>query len=623
MQILLKLIVILFFGFQAQAYNPEDVVPNEIIIKFKDSHSSFAVQGKLAATYQLKSEKKWNRLNIHQFKTKAGDNIDSVIQAIQQDPSVEFVEPNFYVYASNLPNPMTSVPVRIRESWAILPSNPGAIENLPIVAVIDSGLDLTHPVYNQTDRVYINLGETGLDSQGRNRATNGIDDDGNGYVDDVNGWNFANNSSNVTDDTGHGTHVSGIVLGSTENIFDFQPSNSPRVQILPLKFLNNGVGRTSDAINAINYAINQGAKVINNSWGGTSYSSTLHSALTTAYNSGIVIVSAAGNSSSNNDNNPVYPASLDLPSMISVASTSTNRAWSSVTDSGPDLSSSSDRCKSSFTNFGANSVDVFAPGNAIYSTIPASQFNGYGTSTGTSMAAPFVAGLAAMISSVAPNLSGFQIKEILMDSADYNPVCEIYIKSGRRINFERAIIEAYNHRQEVNTQPGYTPLYNQGTRGLASSDQVSSGIGCGRVTEFYNDQNNSLFQSRSDGNTVAMDAKVSVDILFLLIPLFLLLALRRYHLNQINKRVYDRKTINMPGQMILDNGWVLPVNVKDISSTGAGIQLLGETQNFNYNTSSGHMILNLIFGNGEKVRYKAKVVRSTEDGFVGVKFSES
>jgi hypothetical protein len=79
----------------------------------------------------------------------------------------------------------------------------------------------------------------------------------------------------------------------------------------------------------------------------------------------------------------------------------------------------------------------------------------------------------------------------------------------------------------------------------------------------------------------------------------------------------------MPGQMILDNGWVLPVNVKDISSTGAGIQLLGETLKFNYNTSSGYMILNLIFGNGEKVRYKAKVVRSTEDGFVGIEFSES
>ncbi len=600
------IVLILFISVSAKAYDAKDVVPNEIIVKFKETSSSFAVQGKVAAQFQLQNHRSWKGLNINHFKTKPGENLEAILHDLKRDPNVEFAEPNFYVYASNLPYAMTSTPVRIRESWAILP-NPGAIEDLPIVAIIDSGLDLTHPIYNQTDRVYQNLDEI---------AGNGIDDDRNGYIDDVSGWNFISNSSNIADDTGHGTHVSGIVLGSTENIFEFRASSSPRVQILPLKFLNeSGVGKTSDAINAINYAINRGAKVINNSWGGGSYSSTLHSALTTAYNNGIVIVAAAGNSSSNNDSAPIYPSSLDLPSMISVASTSSNRNWSNVNDGGVD------QCRSSFSNFGPNSVDVFAPGNAIYSTYPMRfAVNGFDTSTGTSMASPFVAGLAAMIALVAPNLSGYQIKQILLESADYNAACDIYIKTGRRINFENAVALAFEHQLDPNSQPNYTPLYTQGNRSLASSDPVSSGLGCGRVADFYQDHNNQFLQTKPEMQL--NQRKFNISSILLFIPVLLLLGLKQ-RMAKNDKRKNERKTVNMQGQMILDNGWILPVLVKNISTTGAGLQLLGDALNYNYSSSSGTLILNLIFGNGETLRYKAQVVRSDQTGFVGIKFKNS
>lgn len=612
MQIFLKLLAVLLICSSAKAYSPDEVVPNEVIVKFKEGQGSIAVQGKVAASFQLKSEKSWKNLNLHQFKTQKGQNLESLISDLKQDPNVEFAEPNFYVFASNMPYNMTTVPVRIREAWAQLPADPGPLNQLPIVAVIDSGLDTGHPVYNQTNRVYNNTGEI---------PGNGIDDDGNGFVDDVSGWNFINSTNNVFDDTGHGTHVAGIVLGTTENIFSFNKFNSPRVQILPLKFLNaSGVGKTSDAINAIYYAINRGAKVINNSWGGSNYSSTLHSALTSAYNNGIVIVSAAGNDFTNNDSKAIYPASLDLPSMISVASTDSNRTWQNVTESDELVAN---QCRSYFTNYGRNTVDLFAPGYSIKSTFPLNKsIDGFEFLTGTSMAAPFVAGLAAMIASIAPNLSGFQIKELLVESSDYSATCHIYTKSGRRLNFESSVIAAMEFMDEPSFQPNYRPLYSQGDRALASTESVSSGFGCGRVADVYKDQNNSFHRKNNEGTQSAMDAKINLDILFLMIPLVLLLMYRR-KFSQKNTRAYVRKIVNLPGQMILDNGWVLPVNVKDLSASGAGIQLLGDASNYNFRTSSGHMILNLIFGDGQKVRYKAQVVRSTENGFVGVRFKEN
>ncbi len=127
----------------------------------------------------------------------------------------------------------------------------------PIVAVIDTGLDINHSVIRNTGALWTNPNETPGD---------GIDNDGNGYIDDVHGWNYVDNNGNMYDDDGHGTHVAGIILSVDQNIYT-TPLRQSKIQIMPLKFLNaNGVGTTSNAIRAVYYAVNNGARVLNNSW---------------------------------------------------------------------------------------------------------------------------------------------------------------------------------------------------------------------------------------------------------------------------------------------------------------------------------------------------------------------
>lgn len=580
-----KLFLIIVFGFEISAYAQEeflDAVPNEVIVKFKDSHTQYTILGKVASKAQVVSKKSWPEMNLHHFATKPGDKLQDVIARLKEDPSVEFAEPNYYVRASSSGTfSQSSANMKVTQSWSKL-SDPKSIEDLPIVAIIDSGLDLSHSVYNSTDRVFINSEET---------PGNGIDDDGNGYVDDISGWNFVNQNSNVSDSTGHGTHVSGIVLGSTEDIVRFDSQRSPRIQILPLKFLNsNGVGKTSDAIEAVNYAIKMNVKVINNSWGGPSYSSTLHSVFNQAYTKGITIVAAAGNEASNNDAKAVYPAALDVPSLISVAASTEQDSYAS------------------FSNYGVNSVHVFAPGVGIYSTIPANQ---YGLSTGTSMAAPFVSGLAALLHAEAPNLSGYQVKEIIMNTGDAKAWFTSYVQSGRRINFDSAVVEAKNLVNEPNYQPNYTPSYSQGSRSLASTEDVAGGIGCGRVASLYKEAGDSLINK---------DKNKKLSFLFLLIPIFLLVY-RKIKIIHFNQRKYERLNVDYQGHLITDSGYIYPVIVKDLSVGGAGVLISDFEPNVKIEKAT-LVILKFMLSTQKTQRFKGEVKRSNDNGFVGLEFEK-
>lgn len=575
----------------AQGQAPR-AVPNEILVKFKDHHNQFTVLGKVATKAQIINKKSWPGLNLHHFSTKPGDSVESAIERLKNDPSVEFAEPNYYVYASSGGSTNTftqsSANIKVTQAWTLL-STPDSIDQLPIVAIIDSGLDLEHAVFKNTDRVYINSGEI---------PGNSVDDDGNGFVDDVSGWNFVSENSNVFDSTGHGTHVSGIVLGVTENIVNFNSQLSPRIQILPLKFLNSdGVGKTSDAIEAINYAIAIGAKVINNSWGGPSYSSTLHSVFKNAYNAGITIVAAAGNEASNNDVVSIYPASLDVPSLISVAASTEQDSYAS------------------FSNYGVNTTHIFAPGVGIYSTLPD---NDYGLSTGTSMAAPFISGLAALIHAEAPNLSGFQVKDIILSTGTARTWFLSYVESGRRVNFEDAIQEAKLNVNEPNYLPDYTPNYALGSRDLASTNDVASGLGCGRVSSIL-DSSDGFSQNKSPTNS---------GFIFLLLPLFLLIfrKLKSIHeklkQTELNLRQSDRQVVDYQGHIVTSQGYVLPVLVKDLSNEGVGLQI--------YDFDSSHkienikdVVLNFNPSDAQVQRVKAEVRRSTKDGFVGLRFKKN
>ena len=275
------------------------------------------------------------------------------------------------------------VDVDAPEAWDITKGNPNIV-----VAVLDTGTAIKHP------DLAVNIWENPLEEQ------NGIDDDNNGYIDDIVGWDFANDDNSPVDDQFHGTHVAGVI-GAAQNNGRGVAGVAPNVKILPLKVLKgNGEGDTAALINAINYAValkKQGIdiRVMNASLGGGPKTEILKKALKRANNAGIVFVAAAGNSGGDSDTEPIYPASYKVSNVISVA----------AIDSTGTLAN--------FSNFGANSVHVAAPGTTIWSTIV---FDLYLPFSGTSMAAPHVAGIAALVLSQDPGLKPIEVRDRIMNS---------------------------------------------------------------------------------------------------------------------------------------------------------------------------------------------------------------
>jgi subtilisin family serine protease len=277
-----------------------------------------------------------------------------------------------------------------------------------VVAVIDTGVDYTHR--DLAANIWTNPGEI---------AGNGIDDDGNGFVDDVHGYDFVNNDGNPMDDNSHGTHVAGTIAAVAENGTGVAGVNWSS-SIMALKFLDaDGSGYLSDAIRAINYATMMRTKygvnvrVTNNSWGGDEYSAALDSAIRASGAADILFVAAAGNDATNNDSIPQYPANCAASNVISVAAVD-----------------QSDRL-ASFSCYGATTVDIAAPGVSIYSTIPG---NRYAIYSGTSMATPFVSGVAALAWAVDPNATVAEVRSAILSGADHVAALSGKVASGGVLN---------------------------------------------------------------------------------------------------------------------------------------------------------------------------------------------
>lgn len=250
-----------------------------------------------------------------------------------------------------------------------------------IVAVIDSGVNMTHP--DLQANLWTNVAETPND---------GVDNDGNGFIDDIHGYDFSDGDGNPDDLNSHGTHCAGTI-GAVGNDGFGVCGVCWRTRIMCMRFLDvGGSGSTDDAIACINYAVDHGATVLSNSWGGGSFSQALLDAIEDAKLHGAIFVAAAGNSNSDNDLRPFYPSSYNAENLIAVAS----------------IDSSNQR--SSFSNFGAVSVDLAAPGSWIWSTVPGSSTHDF--KSGTSMATPHVAGACALIWSH-PDYAGESWKEII------------------------------------------------------------------------------------------------------------------------------------------------------------------------------------------------------------------
>jgi subtilisin family serine protease len=402
----------------------EEFAPGEVIVKFKETVGP-GERANVRSQVGLEKVQDLDLIKAELAKVK-GRSVEDAVRASERRPEVEYAQPNFkYNPAGYADEP------RFGELWGL--NNTGQIGGTPsvdinaleasavtqgdpnlVVAVIDSGADFSHP--ELSGRKWVNPGESG-----GGKETNGIDDDVNGFVDDVNGADFANNDGNPFDDLGHGTHVSGTIAASVNA--QGVVGVAPNVKIMALKFLdasNNGF--SSDAIEAIGYAKSKGAKISNNSWGGDPFDQALYDAIN---NSGSLFVAAAGNGgadqiSDNNDASPVYPASYNLPNILSVA----------AIDNQGKLAS--------FSNYGATSVDIAAPGVGILSTLPG---NTYGTFNGTSMATPHATGAAALVASMQPTLlaNPVGLKNHIMDAGKSLPATAGKTVTGDMVDALKAV----------------------------------------------------------------------------------------------------------------------------------------------------------------------------------------
>ncbi len=286
------------------------------------------------------------------------------------------------------------------------------------VAVIDTGIDTSHE--DLKDNLWVNKGETGRDRMGRDKQTNGIDDDKNGFVDDVHGWNFVGNNNDLTDNHKHGTHVAGIIGAKGGNSKGIVGA-SPNVSLMVLKYYDPkvpGTDHLSNTVKAIHYAVDQGAQIINYSGGGLEYSQAEKDAIIKAQKKGILFVAAAGNERSNSDTAKYYPASYDLDNIISVTA---------IDPSLKILASS---------NYGAETVDIAAPGHQIISTVPGSK---YGKMTGTSQATPWVSGVAALLMSIKTDFNYKTIAKHIMMTGDLLPTLGGKTAFRRKLNSYKAL----------------------------------------------------------------------------------------------------------------------------------------------------------------------------------------
>src|SRR6185312_14205623 len=333
----------------------------------------------------------------------APGGLTEAVTALEGDPDVVYAEPDAPVHATTdarfgeqwplrntgqniLGQPgIADADVDAPEAWSLGATGAGVT-----VAVVDTGISLTHP--DLAARIATNPGETGS-----GRETNRIDDDHDGYVDDWRGWDFVAGDNVPDDQNGHGTHVSGTIAAQQDAAG--VSGVAPGARILPLRVLGaNGSGSSSAVAAAFDLAGRMGVPIVNASLDSTTLSTPIRTAITAHPNTLYVV--AAGNDRANDDTAPVYPCAIPAANIVCVGATDNRDA------------------RAGFSNVGAQSVDLFAPGVGVLSTYGAS---GYAYLNGTSMATPHVAGVIALMRQAAPSLNAAQLKQGVLDGAERRP----------------------------------------------------------------------------------------------------------------------------------------------------------------------------------------------------------
>lgn len=292
--------------------------------------------------------------------------------------------------------------IKAREAWAITEGS----EDI-VIAVIDTGIDYNHE--DLKDNMWTNEAEL--------NGEEGVDDDENGYVDDIYGYNFQKGHGDPMDDHSHGTHCAGVI-GAVHNSIGIN-GVMKNVKLMALKFLGSSGGSSAGAIAAIKYATKMKVNVMSNSWGGGGRSVIMENAIKDAEKAGIVFVAAAGNDGRNNDYGTHYPSNYEVDNVIAVAS-------HTVQDK-----------LSYFSNYGIKNVHVSAPGSDILSTVPDNKYKSY---SGTSMATPYVSGVIGLLLSQNPDLKPLEIRKLLMKTSFKGPAYTEKVVSKGRIDAAKALL---------------------------------------------------------------------------------------------------------------------------------------------------------------------------------------
>lgn len=391
----------------------------ELLVRFREGVSEQDKNALVVAKGARRKNKLRGRSRIEKLELSAGHKIETVSEQLRQLSEVEFVEPNYLISREELvPND-----TRFFEQWSLQNTGQaggqvGSDINAPtawdtttgatttVIAVIDSGIDFTHPDL-QNNR-WVNDGE----------QLNGVDDDHNGLVDDSHGWDFAAGDTDATDEHGHGTLMAGAIAAEGNNAIGVS-GVMWRASLMNLRVLDNtGTGDIADAVEAIDYAADKGAQVINCSWGTDGESLFLREAIERAGQRGVTVVTSAGNDGRDITSAPYYPASYDLSNVISVAST----------DHADQLTS--------WSNYSSTQVTVAAPGTDILTT---QMGGGYRTVTGSSISAALVTGVVGLIKTVRPWFSPMQVKTALVDGARQVPSLAEKVSSGSVVSAQGAL----------------------------------------------------------------------------------------------------------------------------------------------------------------------------------------
>ena len=363
-----------------------------------------------------------NAQSLVKIEADNAETAATVINALEAGHGVAYIEPDYRISALGVPNdPLfdrqwACSRISCEKAWDI---NTGGDANA-VAVVMDSGVDYLHQ--DLTENLWKNMGEDWIDPA--TPGFNGIDDDNNGFIDDYYGFNFVDGTGDVMDDYGHGTFVNGIIAAKGNNGKGVCGMNWT-AGLVNLKVLDSsGGGYISDAIRAIDYAVwlwttKRVPVVVNMSWGVSQFSQALKDAMEDASSKAdILFVAAAGNSGSDVNATPIYPAGFRLPSVVSVAATDeTGRlAW--------------------YSNYGAEGVDIAAPGSNIISTTPG---NDYTFKSGTSFSAAYVTGLCLLVLNQEPALPGLMVKSIVLKTGTYEQELQDLTATGAVIDAFRAL----------------------------------------------------------------------------------------------------------------------------------------------------------------------------------------